>query len=128
MSRVLLWSRSHRKSGRHRELRASPCLRSFGTEKLRCENTESFGRTRGTRSRAVTTQPAHKPWQDPALAVAARVDALLAELTLEEKIGQLGSRWVGNDMQDEQQIDNEETLNVAPMADVFAKSGTISLE
>ncbi|MCY1141150.1 glycoside hydrolase family 3 C-terminal domain-containing protein [Actinoplanes sp. Pm04-4] len=76
----------------------------------------------------MTTEPAHKPWQDPALTVAARVDALLAELTLEEKIGQLGSRWVGNDMQDEQQIDNEETLNVAPMADVFAKSGTISLE
>ena len=38
-----------------------------------------------------------RPWQDPTLPVAARVDALLAEMTLEEKVGQLGSRWVGND-------------------------------
>jgi hypothetical protein len=37
-------------------------------------------------------------WRDPALSVADRVAALLAELTLAEKIGQLGSRWVGNDM------------------------------
>jgi beta-glucosidase-like glycosyl hydrolase len=76
----------------------------------------------------VTTQPAHKPWQDPALPVGERVEALLAEMTLEEKIGQLGSRWVGNDMQDEEQIDSEETLNVAPMQDVFAASGTIPLD
>ena len=75
----------------------------------------------------MTVQPAHRPWQDPALPVADRVDALLAEMTLEEKIGQLGSRWVGNDMQDEEQLDTEETLNVAPMQDVFAASGTIPL-
>nr|WP_127507315.1 glycoside hydrolase family 3 N-terminal domain-containing protein [Actinoplanes solisilvae] len=49
-------------------------------------------------------------------------------MTLEEKIGQLGSRWVGNDMQDEETADSEETLNVAPMQDVFAASGTIPLE
>jgi len=75
----------------------------------------------------VTVQPAHRTWQDPALPVADRVDALLSEMTLEEKIGQLGSRWVGNDMQDEEQLDTEETLNVAPMQDVFAASGTIPL-
>ncbi|XVU21847.1 glycoside hydrolase family 3 N-terminal domain-containing protein [Actinoplanes sp. CA-054009] len=49
-------------------------------------------------------------------------------MTIEEKVGQLGSRWLGNDMQDEEQTDTEETLNVAPMQDVFAASGTISLE
>ncbi len=76
----------------------------------------------------MTAQPADQPWQDPALPVAERVDALLAEMTLEEKIGQLGSRWVGNDMQDEQTTDPEETLNVAPMQDVFAASGTIPLD
>ncbi|HET6480720.1 MAG TPA: glycoside hydrolase family 3 N-terminal domain-containing protein [Actinoplanes sp.] len=75
----------------------------------------------------MTVQPAHRTWQDPALPVADRVDALLSEMTLEEKIGQLGSRWVGNDMQDEEQLDTEETLNVAPMQDVFAASGTIPL-
>src|SRR4051794_25019720 len=52
-------------------------------------------------------------------------------MTTEEKIGQLGSRWVGNDMQeaaaDTRQTDPEETLNVAPMQDVFAASGTIPL-
>ncbi|MFC3738500.1 beta-glucosidase [Paractinoplanes deccanensis] len=66
-------------------------------------------------------------WQDPALPVADRVDALMAAMTIEEKVGQLGSRWLGNDMQEEE-TDPEETLNVAPMQDVFAASGTISLE
>nr|WP_221373755.1 glycoside hydrolase family 3 N-terminal domain-containing protein [Actinoplanes polyasparticus] len=76
----------------------------------------------------MTTEPARKPWQDPALPVAERVDALLAEMTLEEKVGQLGSRWVGNDMQTEEVESPEETLNVAPMQDVFAASGTIPLD
>ncbi|MCM4075943.1 glycoside hydrolase family 3 C-terminal domain-containing protein (plasmid) [Actinoplanes sp. TRM88002] len=49
-------------------------------------------------------------------------------MTLEEKVGQLGSRWVGNDMQTEEVESPEETLNVAPMQDVFAASGTIPLD
>ncbi|MBT2227771.1 glycoside hydrolase family 3 N-terminal domain-containing protein [Nonomuraea sp. NEAU-A123] len=71
-----------------------------------------------------------RPWQDRTLPVAERVDALLAEMTLEEKVGQLGSRWVGNDMQltDQPDPDPEVSLNVAPMQDVFAASGTIPLE
>jgi beta-glucosidase-like glycosyl hydrolase len=77
----------------------------------------------------VTTQHPDQPWRDPALPVAERVTALLAEMTLEEKLAQLGSRWVGNDMQDtgEQALDPDETLNVAPMQDVFAASGTVPL-
>ena len=76
-------------------------------------------------------------WQDSTLAVAERVDSLLAEMTLEEKVGQLGSRWAGNDMQvadsdpdrpPPPQPDPEETFNVAPMQDVFAASGTLSLQ
>jgi beta-xylosidase len=70
-------------------------------------------------------------WRDPALSVAERVDALLRELTLEEKVGQLGSRWVGNDMQDAgatEVDDTEEALIVAPMQDVFAASGTVPLD
>ncbi|PRX67337.1 beta-glucosidase-like glycosyl hydrolase [Nonomuraea fuscirosea] len=86
--------------------------------------------------RTPTTDRALGPWQDPALAVADRVDALLAELTLEEKIGQLGSRWIGNDMLEPDQDPapdpgagpEPETLNVAPMQDVFAASGTVPLE
>ncbi|MEU8193220.1 glycoside hydrolase family 3 N-terminal domain-containing protein [Microbispora amethystogenes] len=72
-----------------------------------------------------------RPWQDPALPVADRVEALLEEMTLEEKIGQLGSRWIGNDMQDEQVAQPEEdtgTHNVAPMQDVFAAAGTVPFE
>ncbi|MET8993400.1 glycoside hydrolase family 3 N-terminal domain-containing protein [Nonomuraea wenchangensis] len=83
---------------------------------------------------------ADRPWQDSALPVADRVEALLAELTLEEKIGQLGSRWIGNDMQSEpaagaDDVDHgdvdhgdpgdDAALNVAPMQDVFAASGTV---
>ncbi|TDC90608.1 glycosyl hydrolase [Nonomuraea deserti] len=70
-----------------------------------------------------------RPWQDPALPVADRVDALLAELTLEEKIGQLGSRWIGNDMPEPDEPEpGAESLNVAPMQDVFAASGAVPLE
>ncbi|MFC5829852.1 glycoside hydrolase family 3 N-terminal domain-containing protein [Nonomuraea insulae] len=82
--------------------------------------------------RTPTADRALRPWQDPALAVADRVDALLAELTLEEKIGQLGSRWIGNDMSQAEpgaaEPADAETLNVAPMQDVFAASGTVPLE
>jgi len=79
----------------------------------------------------LTAEQANQPWQDPALPVADRVELLLAEMTVEEKVAQLGSRWVGNDMGDSGSAalspDPEETLNVAPMQDVFAASGTVSL-
>jgi len=80
-------------------------------------------------------------WQDVSLPVAERVEALLGQLTLEEKVAQLGSRWVGNDMQPaapdpavelnpgagphpavEASPDHPGAINVAPMNDVFAAS------
>jgi beta-glucosidase-like glycosyl hydrolase len=84
-------------------------------------------------------------WQDPTLPVVDRVDALLEQMTLQEKVAQLGSRWVSNDMQDaagaadagpdghadagaESTADATGTLNVAPLQDVFAASGTVPLE
>lgn len=79
----------------------------------------------------MTTDRANQPWQDPALPIAERVEALLSRMTIGEKIAQLGSRWLGNDMKDagdEARVDAEEPMNVAPMQDVFAASGTISLE
>ncbi|WP_229830836.1 glycoside hydrolase family 3 N-terminal domain-containing protein [Actinoplanes ianthinogenes] len=79
----------------------------------------------------MTTEQVTQPWRDPALPVADRVEALLAEMTLEEKVAQLGSRWVGNDMGDSGQepgYDPEEQHNVAPMQDVFAAGGSIPLE
>ncbi|GGO27265.1 glycosyl hydrolase [Microbispora rosea subsp. aerata] len=69
-----------------------------------------------------------RAWQDPALPVADRVDALLAEMTLEEKVAQLGSRWFGNDMQAPEEAEPDTAHNVAPMQDVFAASGTVPLE
>ena len=53
-------------------------------------------------------------WHDRSLSPAERAGALLAEMTLEEKIAQLGSAWPGN-----QDISG----NVAPMQDVFARGG-----
>ena len=67
------------------------------------------------------------PWQDTALPVARRVDLLLGRMTLEEKVAQLGSRWVGNDMQ-APAADHGASLDVAPMQEVFAASGTVPLE
>ncbi|WP_327699823.1 glycoside hydrolase family 3 N-terminal domain-containing protein [Streptomyces sp. NBC_00459] len=52
------------------------------------------------------------PWADPACPHAERVDALLAEMTLEEKLAQLGSAWPGVE---------HVSGNVAPMQDVFAR-------
>ena len=49
----------------------------------------------------VTPQPAAQPgraWQDETRSLPERVELLLAAMTLEEKVGQLGSRWVGNNL------------------------------
>ncbi len=108
----------------------------------------------------MTTDPAPQalvetePWRDPARPLDERVDLLLAQLTLEEKIGQLGSRWVGFDLQPEPATDQVDrslpsapedlasesfepepqpepdsgvTFNVAPMQDVFA-AASVPLE
>ncbi len=92
---------------------------------------------------ALSAPPTVQPWRDASLSVEQRVELLLAELTIEEKVAQLGSRWIGNDMhgpdgaappavegnpttQPEQ--DDSMSLNVAPMQDVFAASGSLTLE
>ena len=71
--------------------------------------------------------PADRPWQDTSLPAAKRAELLLQAMTLEEKVAQLGSRWVGNDMA-ETELPADEQLNVAPMQDVFAAGGSVSLE
>jgi beta-xylosidase len=77
------------------------------------------------------------PWQDSERPIEERVELLLAEMSLEEKVAQLGSRWVGNDKPESgaaltspetPETDSNETLNVAPMQDVFATAGSPSLE
>ena len=74
----------------------------------------------------MSSQP-EQPWRDPALPADKRADLLLQAMTLEEKIAQLGSRWAGNDMADTE-LPADETINVAPMEDVFAAGGSLSLE
>lgn len=78
-----------------------------------------------------------RPWQDPSRPVADRVECLLQELTLEEKVAQLGSRWVGSDLVDSAGTGalpatdrgaGDITLQVAPMQDVFAAVGDVPLE
>ncbi len=51
-----------------------------------------------------------RPWHDETLSPGDRARALLAEMTLAEKLAQLGSVWPGNE---------EISGNVAPMQDVF---------
>ncbi len=74
-------------------------------------------------------------WTDPALSAADRVELLMAELTLPEKVGQLGSRWLGNDTPeapgapaDEAAAPTDGGTNVAPMQDVFASACGPGLE
>ena len=55
-------------------------------------------------------QPAG-PWRDPSLPVAKRVADLLARMTLEEKLAQLGSVWMGA---------SADGSGVAPMQDEFS--------
>lgn len=55
-----------------------------------------------------------------------RAELVLQAMTLEEKVAQLGSRWAGNDMADTD-LPAEDTINVAPMEDVFAAGGSLSL-
>jgi beta-glucosidase-like glycosyl hydrolase len=75
----------------------------------------------------VTADPQDRPWQDTSRSAEERADLLLAVMTLEEKVAQLGSRWAGNDMA-HAEVPAEEQHNVAPMQDVFAAAGSLSLE
>src|SRR3954471_9629041 len=60
-----------------------------------------------------------RPWADPGATTDDRVDALLAVMTPEEKLAQLGSVWPGAEHSEEGEDSSVE--NVAPMQDVFAK-------
>ena len=79
-----------------------------------------------TADASTDADPAVPPWQDTTRSVDARVAALLAAMSLEEKVAQLGSRWVGNELK-RSDPDGAGELNVAPMADVFAAMGSRSL-
>ena len=80
--------------------------------------------TTSDRTRTAERSPA---WRDTARPAAERVELLLAEMTLEEKVAQLGSRWVGADIRVEEVAVEDGTLNVAPMQDVFAAGSARSL-
>jgi beta-glucosidase-like glycosyl hydrolase len=62
-------------------------------------------------------------WQDPTLPTTMRVDLLLEQMTLEEKVAQLGSRWIGGGLPD---ADADHTA--APLQDVFAAGRSLTLE
>ena len=71
-------------------------------------------------------------WQDPTLPAADRVDLLLEQMTLEEKVAQLGSRWIGGALPDPEAdssqgpaADSDANHTVAPMQDVFAAGRTL---
>ncbi len=67
------------------------------------------------------TQVATQPWQDVSRPVADRVELLLGAMTLEEKLAQLGSRWLRKDLHEgEAEAVFASDHNVAPMQDVFS--------
>jgi beta-glucosidase-like glycosyl hydrolase len=73
-------------------------------------------------------------WQDPTLPTADRVDLLLEQMTLEEKVAQLGSRWIGGELPDAEADSGQgptadrDNQTVAPMQEVFAAGRRLSLE
>src|SRR5215471_9547954 len=85
-----------------------------------------------TNSDPPVVEPA-QPWRNRELSPADRVEALLREMTLEEKIAQLGSRWaLGGasraDTHSPDQSTDSAPLNVAPMQDVFTAGDSLALE
>jgi beta-glucosidase-like glycosyl hydrolase len=83
---------------------------------------------------AVTDRTAPR-WQDRTLPAADRVELLLEQMTLEEKVAQLGSRWIGGSLPDNEADPGQEPAaegdtnhTVAPMQDVFAAGRRLSLE
>ncbi len=79
--------------------------------------------TQETSPGSATTQP----WQDPALSVAERVESLLAEMTLEEKVAQLGSRWILSNIQPDAAPSVDSGGDVAPMQHVFTAGAGLTL-
>ena len=77
------------------------------------------------------------PWQDSERSIEERVELLLAEMSLEEKVAQLGSSWGGKASPEPggaltspgaSATHSNESLNVAPMQHAFASAGSPSLE
>lgn len=64
---------------------------------------------------AVTGEALTGPWNDADLPVSERMEALLAQMTLEEKVAQLGSHW-------EMLQDEDAQGEVAPMEDAMSSS------
>ncbi|AYY15590.1 glycosyl hydrolase [Actinobacteria bacterium YIM 96077] len=52
----------------------------------------------------------HSPWRDASLPVSERIDALLAAMSLEEKVGQLYGVWVGVDPSGDEVAPHQHTL------------------
>jgi beta-xylosidase len=52
-----------------------------------------------------------RPWTDTSVPLAERVDSLLGEMTLDEKLAQLASVWIGAELG---------SGNVAPLQEAFA--------
>src|SRR6201991_4278607 len=80
------------------------------------------------RRHPVVTEPAQvatDTWHDTGRPVADRVEALLRAMTLEEKIAQLGSRWLRKNVGEEEVFAPDH--NVAPMQDVFS-AGDLPLD
>ncbi|MEN3537143.1 glycoside hydrolase family 3 N-terminal domain-containing protein [Microbispora sp. ZYX-F-249] len=63
--------------------------------------------------------PGIAPWRDAERPLDERVEALLAEMTLEEKVAQLGSVWVDISTAGSEAASG----NVAPLQDLFMKDG-----
>ena len=61
------------------------------------------------------------PWRDPALPISQRVEMLMSQMTLEEKVGQLGSIWLG--FGEHKQDSKSQTDNV-PVIDEVSKQPT----
>jgi len=74
----------------------------------------------GARPATPGAAAAERSWADAARPLAERVEALLAAMSLDEKLGQLASVWIGAE------VGGDNGGNVAPMQEAFANPAPVA--
>ena len=70
-------------------------------------------------------QTTNRPWEDTSLSDLKRASALMAEMSLEEKVGQLGSIWIGFSIGVEAESDTDNVPAIVEVAQPLSWDETV---